>query len=44
MLDKIREYFDIEIPELSNIVEMDETLYGGKNKNRHWNKKIKFWR
>ena len=26
---------------LRNTVEMDETYVGGKNKNRHWNKKIR---
>ncbi|WP_165045873.1 IS1595 family transposase [Dysgonomonas sp. ZJ709] len=31
---------DLDI-QLDNEVELDETYVGGKNKNRHWNKKIK---
>ncbi len=41
MLQRIRNCFGIENNnELNNTVEMDETYIGGKNKNRHTNKKI----
>lgn len=41
MLHKIRcqMYLANENP-LENEVEIDETLVGGRNKNRHWNKKV----
>lgn len=42
MLQRIRECFGIENNnELDNEVEADETYVGGRNKNRHSNKKIK---
>lgn len=41
MLQRIRNCFGIENNnELANTVEMDETYVGGKNKNRHADKKI----
>lgn len=41
MLQKIRTLFQQEGIELSGVVEADETFVGGKNKNRHKNKKVK---
>lgn len=43
MLHRIRVCFGIENSnELEQgVIECDETFIGGKNKNRHWNKKIK---
>jgi len=41
MLHKIREYMDYENDhQLSAEVEIDETFVGGKNKNRHKDKKV----
>lgn len=42
MLQRIRNCFGIENNnDLNNTVEMDETYVGGKNKNRHADKKSK---
>jgi transposase-like protein len=42
MAQRIRESFDTETKHLLNgIVELDETFVGGKNKNRHYDKKVK---
>jgi transposase-like protein len=42
MLQRIRESFDCENHHLlDGIVELDETFIGGKNKNRHYDKKVK---
>lgn len=42
LLQRIRACFGIENNnELEGIVEADESFYGGKNKNRHANKKVK---
>ena len=40
MLQRIRECFDLEEEVLEGVVEIDETFVGGKNKNRHWDKKV----
>jgi hypothetical protein len=41
MLQRIRNCFGIENrTELNNEVEIDETFIGGKNKNRHADKKV----
>ncbi len=42
MLNKIRDYMSfLNAGELNNGVEIDETFVGGKNKNRHKDKKVK---
>lgn len=41
MLQRIRNCFKIEVDPLQDEVEIDETHVGGKNKNRHENKKVK---
>ena len=42
LLHRLRRGFECPIFKnlLENIVEIDETFIGGKNKNRHWNKKV----
>jgi transposase-like protein len=40
MLQRIRNCFNIYINRLDNELEIDETYIGGKNKNRHKDKKI----
>ena len=43
MLQRIRNCFGIENNnDLTNTVELDETYVGGKNKNRHADKKVEF--
>lgn len=45
MLHRIRECFSNENDsKLDGVVEIDETFVGGKNKNRHANKKVKYAR
>lgn len=41
MLQRIRKCFVIEYNQLNGTVEADETFVGGKNKNRHADKKVK---
>lgn len=42
MLHRIRECFGGENnSKLEGVVQIDETFVGGKNKNRHWDKKVK---
>lgn len=42
LLQRIRACFGVEnYNELSDIVEADESFYGGKNRNRHINKRVK---
>ncbi len=40
MLQRIRVCFEEDSPPLEGTVEIDETFVGGKNKNRHWDKKV----
>jgi transposase-like protein len=41
LLHRIRQAFMADIPERVNgTIEVDETFVGGKNKNRHWDKKV----
>lgn len=41
MLQRIRACFEEEAPPLEGKVEIDETFVGGKNRNRHWDKRVK---
>lgn len=42
MLHRIRYAMEHEnfLKEMEGVIEVDETFVGGKNKNRHWNKKV----
>ncbi len=40
MLQRIRKCFGGDNSMLDGVVEIDETFVGGKNKNRHWDKKV----
>ncbi|MDR2909907.1 MAG: IS1595 family transposase [Bacteroidales bacterium] len=41
MLHRMRKCFNMDTGKLSGEVELDETFVGGKNKNRHANKKVR---
>jgi transposase len=41
MLHQIRTLIENDESLFSGVVELDETFIGGKNKNRHWDKKVK---